>query len=229
MEKNSPVSVILDECLCPQLRTPGTSPTIKISSFCDPPLWGESEEQNDDDNDVAVLVSQLTDNQRHLFFGLEQRIRTVQQEAIRQRAMVLLYQDELRILTTQAKRKQEDKGFHTIEWKERRLSMRRLQDVMREHSALVALRAMTSEQASLKAIVVQGETKNVLLEIENQVLKLSLQEERRQVKELSKELNTLDMANRHLRAKTEVFGQRMAVAEQERNFLRRRIDISSKS
>lgn len=191
-----------------------------------PPLSGKDDDQKtaiqiDGTRTALWLDSQSTKHQPVLFQQMEQRIRMAEQEAIRHRAVALLYQDELRRMTSKSRLAE---GISIIEdtWREQRRAMRHLQEVMREHSALVALRAVTAELGSLKAIAVHGETQIVQLEIENKMLEQSLQLERQQNKQLAAELNTLDAENRQVRAKAELLGQRMAVAENERNCLRRR-------
>jgi hypothetical protein len=188
--------------------------------FCDDSHVEESTRSLHDD--FQILRSQLSTKQQHVVARMEERIQAAEQEAIRHRAMVLLYQDELRSLTTQTRANNKAPDIDHQEWRERRRSMHHLKEVTREHSALVALRERALELESLREIAVKGETRIVRLEIENQMLQQSLQEGRSCNQQLAEEGNVLGAENRKLRSKAKIFGQRMLVAEQERNCLRRR-------
>jgi hypothetical protein len=244
VKQSSPVSVLLlvdTPPLCPQqeklrastsFHVDSKTPDLSLKSlpfFCsydDERPTSSNHDDHDDHDDITLFRSQLNDKQQQVLSRVEQRLQIAQQEAIRQRAIVLLYQDEFRSLTTQ-RRLNEDPDFDTEKWRERRRSMHHLQEVTREHSALVALRERTLELESLKEIAVRGETRIVRLEIENTMLEQALQEERQQKNRLEKERNALNVENRKWRAKAETFGQRMKVAEHERNYLRRRHYLTS--
>ena len=225
MEHTSPTTVAdnrIFRCSLPLKRKDETSPEEGAVNHPERPDSTTKEEARIH-LPVATEDAEKDDCTSILISSLQEQLKKAQDLATRRGAMTLLYQDELRRLVDARLRDEPGNIAFREEWRVTRQSLRNVQEIVEEHSAITALQRATNERDEWKGIAVQGGTKLVAQEIEHQYLETCLEQERRQLGQVGRERDHLELENARLAASLQIFKQRAVVAELERNQLRRNV------